>query len=304
MKAAIIVNPQAGGGTLGKQWPKIAQVLRAEKLDFAAMQTTHRGQGTELARQALGYGCDLIIAAGGDGTVHEVVNGMINDGRPINPEAALGIISAGTGSDFTRSIGLPRDAITSARLLARSTAVRMIDMGEVETVADQQIKRGYFINVAGLGFASEVLERAERQGKRGGGTIPYLGALLMTIFQYRNKEVLLRVDGRTWEGVVNSVVICNGQFFGGGMRVGPQASLDDGQLDVLTVGVFTPFGFLWNTPRLYRGTHLRLKQVTLQRGRTVQVESPQRLSVQADGELIGECPATFRVLPGILRLRA
>lgn len=303
MKAAIIVNPTAARGALGKRWPTITKVLKAENFKFEAFFTAYQRHGSELARQAVEAGFDLIVAAGGDGTMNDVVNGLIADGQAVNPAVSLGIISAGTGADFARTVGIPRDPAASARHLARSNSSRMIDVGEVEARLDAEVVRRYFVNVAGLGFAAEVVERTESGGKRGSGTIPYLTALATTIFKYRNKAVRLRVDDQSWQGTINSVVICNGQYFGGGMRVGPGARPDDGQFEVVTVGAFTPLSFLWNTIKLYRGTHLGLKQVSLRQGQRVRIESPQRLSIQADGELMGTCPATLRLLPGILRVR-
>ncbi|MDE3088216.1 MAG: diacylglycerol kinase family lipid kinase [Chloroflexota bacterium] len=305
MKSKLIVNPMSARGTMQKRWHEIEATLRAENLEYDFALTERRGHATELARAALAAGYELIVAVGGDGTLNEVVNGMLDaDSKAINPSAALGVISSGTGSDFVRTAGLPREMIAAARHLAHATASRPLDIGEMTfRHAEGKEARRYFANVAGMGFDAEVIERLERSGKRGGGTIPYYSALLTTISRYRNKDVTLQVDDRHMQGKMNSVVICNGKYFGGGMMVGPNATLDDGQFDVIILGDFGTLEVVLNTPRLYNGTILNHPKVSEYRGQTVTVEAKQRMLIEADGELIGEGPATFRVLPGALKLR-
>ena len=300
MKARIIANPIAARGRLREWWPQIEAVLQAENFAFETVFTASRGHGTELARRAMQQGCRMVVAAGGDGTIHEVVNGLISEASD-KPDITLGIIPCGTGNDFARTLGLPNNRVEAARHLARQNGSRLVDVGEVTFYAGGKKTRRYFINVAGMGFAAEVVERAERRGK--GGHWPYLSALLTTLVRYRNKPVTFRIDGREGQAILNSMVIGNGQFFGGGMHVAPQAKVDDGWLEVMMVGDLSAPAFLWHTPKLYRGTHLRLPQVTALRGRVISVASPQRLGLQTDGEWLGEAPATFRLLPARLRIR-
>ncbi len=304
MKPYLIVNPAAARGTMAKRWSAIQEILRAENFAFDSAFTERRGHATELARAALAAGCDLIVAVGGDGTLNEVVNGMFaEDGKAVNPNARLGVISSGTGSDFVRTANLPRDPALAARHLARANSSCTLDIGEMVFRVNDKETRRHFVNVAGMGFDAEVIERTERGGKRGGGTIPYFSALIATVFNYQNKAVTLRVDDQTLEGNVNSVVVCNGKFFGGGMMVGPHAALDDGKFDVVVIGDFGKVEVILNTPRLYNGTILTHPKVNEYRGTTVTVASEQRMLIEADGELIGEGPATFRLLPAALKLQ-
>ncbi|HEX7594427.1 MAG TPA: diacylglycerol kinase family protein [Anaerolineae bacterium] len=304
MKPKLIVNPIAAHGTMAKRWAQVQEILRAENFEYDSALTERRGHASELARAALDAGYELIVAVGGDGTLNEVVNGMIRDGKAINPHATLGVITSGTGADFVRTAGLPRDPLASARHLAHATQARVIDIGEIVYRADGKETHRYFANVVGMGFDGEVIERTERGGKRAGGTIPYLTTLVAMIFSYQNKDVTLKVDDKTMQGRMNSVIACNGQYFGGGMRVGPNATLDDGKLDVIVLGDFSVAEVLMNTPKIYNGTHLSHPKVSEYRGTTVTVESKQRMLIEADGELIGEGPATFRVIPAALRLLA
>jgi diacylglycerol kinase (ATP) len=303
MKPKLIVNLTAANGAVAKRWPLIQQILRDEIFAYDFAFTERKGHAIELARSAVDAGCDLIVAVGGDGTLNEVVNGMIAGGKAINSNAQLGFITSGTGADFVRTLGLPRDSLASARHLAQSNRSRAIDLGEILYRAEEKEAQRYFANVVGMGFDGEVIERTERGGKHAGGTIPYLTALVTTVFSYKNKDVTLQIDGQTIQGRMNSVIACNGQYFGGGMRVGPHATLDDGKLDVIVLGDFGVLEVLSNTPKIYNGTHLTHHKVSEYRGTTIQVESKQRMLIEADGELLGAGPATFRVIPAALRVR-
>ena len=302
MKTQLIVNPTSAGGKLRARWDEIRQTLEAENFPFEAAFTECRGHASELARAALARGCDLVVAVGGDGTLNEVLNGMIQDGTAIKPDASLGVISTGTGSDFARTLGLPRDMVAEARRLAKARTKRSIDVGEVIYPVNGESASRYFINVAGMGFDGEVIQRIEKNGKRGAGTLPYLTTLILTISAYHNKDLTLKVDGQPVRGRMNAVVVSNGKYFGGGMMVAPHALLDDGQFDVITIGDMNTFEVLMNTPKIYKGTHLSHPKVSEYHGRTVQVEPEQQMLIQVDGELVGPGPATFRIHPGMMNL--
>lgn len=304
MNTKLIVNPMSSRGKMAQRWPQIERVLRLEQFHYEAAFTQGRGHAVELTQAALKAGFDLIVAVGGDGTLNEVVNGMLEaSGKAANPEAVLGVISTGTGSDFVRTAGIPRDAMEAARYLARATGILPLDIGEMTyDSGGKQVSR-YFANVAGMGFDAEVVERTEKNGKRGGGTLPYLSTLVSTISAYRNKDVELCIDDREIQGRMNSIVVCNGKYFGGGMRVGPNATLDDGFLDVILIGDMDTLEVIVNTRKIYNGTHLSLQKVSEYRARTVLVKPRQRMMIQADGELIGEGAATFRIHPAALKLR-
>ena len=304
MKPLLIVNPASASGAMRERWAEAERTLRSEGFAYEAVFTERRGHASEIARDALQRGFDLLVAVGGDGTLHEVVNGMLADGKVINPHATLGLIPGGTGSDFARSAALPLAMLAAARSLARSAGTRPIDVAEAIWRAAGKEERRYFVNVAGMGFDAEVIERTERRGKWGRGTLPYLAALAATALRYRNKDVTLRVDGKQVRGRMHSVIICNGRYFGGGMCIAPNARFDDGQLDVIVLGDFGPLATLWHAPKVYRGAHLALSRVSEYHGRTVTVESEQRMLIEADGELLGAGPATFRILPAALQFTA
>jgi len=300
-RAKIIINPVASGGKVGQQWPQISEVLRQGGLQFDAELTQAPLHAIEIARRALDQGFRHFVAVGGDGTVHEVVNGLVVEGH-IPPDVTLSIIPGGTGSDTIRVMGISRDPLQACRT-ALGHQTRTVDIGVMECLREGKPITRYFVNVAGLGFDGEVCVRVNRSSKRIGGTLPYLTSLVLTLFAYSNKDVQLTVDGQPSQGRFNSVVICNGQYFGGGMWVGPKAAPDDGLFDVVLLGDLNKLEFLLNVPRVYKGTHLTHPKVKSMQAREVHVQAAQPMFIQAEGELVGEAPATFRIIPGALNLR-
>jgi len=296
----LIVNPAAANGAVGKNWPRLCDFLQAEGAEFDAVLTEEPGHATLLARQALDDGFRTIVAVGGDGTVNEVVNGLVEEGT-VDPEVALGIVPCGTGADFTRTLDIPRDYVEACRHLLR-LETRLVDLGKVTCVCEGREVERYFINAAGLGFDGEVCDLVNRFPKVLGGTIPYLTCLLIGLVTYRNKNVVFSFDGQSARGRVNSVVVCNGRYFGGGMFIAPGAAFDDGLFCVVVLGNLNKLEVVVNLPRIYKGTHLTHPKVSHFAAQEVHVEAQERMFLQAEGELIGEAPATFRVIPQALRV--
>lgn len=292
--ARVIVNPVAGANSTYRKWPHIRQLLRQAGLSFDYQYTEGVGHAIELARAATSGGYRFLVAVGGDGTVNEVVNGILSaDG---SGEAFLGVVGTGTGSDFIRSLHIPRDYTRACSFLTSQRHL-LIDVGVVQYHKDGQTLRRFFVNAAGIGFDAEVARTTQRLPKYFRGTIPYLLGLAGTLFGYRNKSVILRVDNSVVTKRVLSVVVANGVYFGGGMQVAPQAELSDSLLDVLTVGDFGKFELLKEFPRIYKGTHITHPKVKMEKASRIEVRSPERLLVHADGEVLGEGPASFWLMP-------
>jgi diacylglycerol kinase (ATP) len=304
MKTRLIINPASARGNMTRRYSQLEATLREEDFPFDAVFTRHRGHATELAHAALHAGYDLIVAVGGDGTINEVVNGMVTqDGKAINPEATLGIIPGGTGSDFARTADIPRDTLMAARHLARATKDVTLDLGKITFCRAGKPAVRFFANVSGMGFDAEVIARLERSGKHGGGTIPYYRALLASIAHFKNFDLTLTIDGKKVNGSMNPIVVSNGKFFGGGMMISPNATLSDGKFHVVFGHDFTALELLLATPKLYTGSILKHQKTTEYVAETVTVESPETLLIEADGELIGEGTATFQIVPAALKLR-
>lgn len=297
--AKVIVNPAAGAASCYRKWPHIQSLLRGGGLSFDFQYTESTGHAIELARQAAGDGYRLLVAVGGDGTVNEVANGVLS---AKSPEATtLGVVSTGTGNDFIRSLGIPKDYTGACQRLVGPRRLR-IDAGLVEYHRNGQKCRRYFVNGAGVGFDAEVVEAVQRIPKRIGHTVPFVLGLLKTLPAYHNKDIKLSIDGRQESRRVLSVIVSNGAYFGGGMYVAPKAKVDDRRLDVLTIGDVGKLELLQVFPRVYKGTHVTHPKVRMERAERVDIESKGRILLQADGELLGEGPVRFQIVPSALCL--
>ena len=293
------MNPVAGAGRTHRKWPHIRELLKSIGLHFEHDMTEAPRHAIELASSAARKGYELIVSVGGDGTINEVVNGLYESGT-IN-DVALGIISTGTGSDYIRTIGVsPRYEEACRRLLAPDRL--LVDLGIVEYSSNGSQAQRLFVNFAGLGFDAEVVRATTLKFKALGGLPSYLLGLLTTLLSYRNRDISLKLDGNLHEKRVCAAVMSNGRYGGGSMFMAPDADVTDGLFDVLTIDDLSKPDLLWSLPRIYKGTHLTHPKVTMTRAREIEVESRQRMSLQADGELLGEAPARFRILPSALNV--
>jgi len=211
------------------------------------------------------------------------------------------VVSTGTGSDFARSTGISRDYANACSNLTGSRRLT-IDVGIVEYQNNGQTTQRFFVNAAGVGFDAAAVESTERMPKYFGGTIPYLAGLLRALISYRNKSVVLDIDNRSEETRILSVTVSNGNYLGGGMHVAPDASMDDSLLDVMVIGDIGKFDLLKSIPMVYKGTHGNHPKVNIEKATRVNVESSERVLVHADGELLGEGPASFRLMPAALSI--
>jgi YegS/Rv2252/BmrU family lipid kinase len=303
--AFVVLNPASAGGRTHRNWPAIRTALGAAGVAFDLHRTTGEGEATHAVRTALASGYRAIVVVGGDGTLNEAVNGFFDaEGDPIAVDASIGILPSGTGGDFRKAAGIPAGLGAAARLIASGSS-QLIDVGRVD-FADGT--RRFFINIADCGMGGEVAARINRSGrKRGGlrGSAMFLSASLTTLWGYRSRVARIDVDGVLIERDVRSVVVANGRYFGGGMRVAPDAALDDGHFDVVIIGETGRTRALIGIPSLYRGRHLGKREVEVRRGRVVRVtcEDPPML-FDVEGEQVGTTPATLTCLPGAIRLCA
>ena len=297
--AKVIVNPVAGACSTHRKWPHISQLLRHVGLSFDYEYTEGVGHAIELAKAAAGDEYRYVVAVGGDGTVNEVANGIL--GSAAADSMALGVVSTGTGSDFARSVGIPRHYVSACSSLASSRRL-LIDVGVVEFKSKGQSLRRFFVNEAGVGFDAAVVEATGRLPKYFGGTIPYLTGLVRALFGYKNKAVVVGVDSKVEAKRILSVIVANGGYCGGGMHVAPGAELDDSLLDVVIIGDIGKFELLKALPMVYKGTHITHPKVTMGKAAHITVESSERILVQADGELLGQGPASFWLKPAALTI--
>jgi diacylglycerol kinase (ATP) len=287
----IIVNPAAGGGRARGFWRRCAEACAG--VAFEVVETHRRGDAANYAAEA---GDRVVIAVGGDGTAHEVVNGLLR--RPAGRVPRVGFLQRGTGADLRRSLASPRRPEDSAAWL-QSDRWRLIDVGRVGTSTG----RRYFINVADAGIGAEVVRRAARGPAVMGGTLNFLGGAVISLLTHRNTSIRLRLDaGPVLNRRIRTVAVANGAYLGGGMWIAPKARPDDGLFDVVTIGDVSRSLGIRSLPMLYRGTHGRLAQVEFGRARRVEIDSELPIGVEADGELVGSTPAVFEIVPGALEV--
>ncbi len=301
----MIVNPRSGGGLSESRWARIRGALAEGLGELDSMFTAGPRDAAAIAAREAAGGRKLILALGGDGTISEVADGVLAAGAGGATE--IGLIPRGTGGDFRRTLELPEDMAAAARHI-RDAAPRRMDAGRVRLRGhDGSDVTRHFVNVASFGFSSAVATRANASSKRLGGRLAFFAATMRTLVSYDNTDVWLTIDDKPRERRrVLMAAIGNGRFFGGGMKICPDAGLDDGQLDLVMVGDFTRADVVSKIGRIYSGTHLALDDVESTRLRRLVVEpvdADARVPLELDGETPGTLPATFEVLPGALTLR-
>ncbi|HOZ46976.1 MAG TPA: FAD-dependent oxidoreductase [Candidatus Hydrogenedentes bacterium] len=308
-RTKAVVNPRSWGGRTAELWPNLETKLRQAIGPTQSVFTDAPMAAMRLTRQALREGMQQIIAVGGDGTVNEVVNGFFENGELINPEAMLAVLTSGTGADFRRTFGAPDSVEAQIERLAMSE-IRSVDLGKLTFINHEGIEEiRYFDNIAsfGLSGATDCEVNRLKFGKKFSGKTAFFWGMLKALVTYRNQPVRLQVDDVFDEVVdVRTAAVCNGQYFGGGMRMAPNAEPDDGWFDVIIVADIGVVGLLKRVNSIYRGDHLKYEQVTALRGRRVTatpVDPSQVVLLDVDGEDPGRLPATFEIIPNAINLR-
>jgi YegS/Rv2252/BmrU family lipid kinase len=308
----VIINPESAGGATREAWPKIASELAAHFGPFTPKFTKHAGEGIELAASAARKGARLIVACGGDGTISEVANGILSAGS----DTELGILPSGTGGDFRKTIGIPVRSSEAARIL-RDGQTRLIDVGRVTfTKDDGQLESRYFFGVASFGMSADVVARVKEGGpewlptkgpKWLTGRVSFAVAMLQTALKVGPTRVVVQLDDDPARHMtVANLCIANARYFGGGMKIAPDAKLTDGKFNVISIGDLGAARILANAPRLYLGAHLSMDDVGHALAAKIvarPVDNEQRIEIEVDGEIPGQLPATFQILPKALRVR-
>ena len=297
-RAAMVVNPASANGHTARQWPEIARRAAALGIKADVRLTEGPGHAVELARDAADGGAPLVIAVGGDGTVSEVVNGLMQARSP----SELAVVCRGSGCDFIRTFGIPKDTDRALAIAVGGTS-RPLDVGRVEfTGHDGAPAQRHFANVASAGMTGIAADRVNRSGKPLGATAAFAWAAVATFVGYRNSPFTVEIDGETTRLVSNNVIVANCRYFAGGMKILPDADPGDGLLDVLVWGDVSKLDLATNLHKLYRGTHVTHPKARIVRATTVTVTPDVPLPIEVDGEGPGITPATFTVVPSAIRL--
>ncbi|HEY2325958.1 MAG TPA: diacylglycerol kinase family protein [Gaiellaceae bacterium] len=293
----FLVNPASQNGATGRRWPELAHRAAQLGLTGEALFSEHPGHLIELARDAAARGAELVVAVGGDGTLNEVVNGIAGS------ETQLATIPFGTGMDFVRTFGIPTRFDDAVRV-ATNGNVREIDAGRVRyrTWAGEDAER-WFANMGSVGMSGAVAQRANGMSKALGGKATFFYALVRVFLQWQNTEVTVSLDGAERRGRMHDVIVANGRFAGGGMKLAPDATPDDGTFDVVLIGDVSKLDFATQAPGIYRGRHVKHPKVEVLRSTRVAVEAQEQLPIELDGEQVGTTPVTFEIVPRALKLR-
>ena len=253
------------------------------------------GHLAELACEAARAGIGRLVVVGGDGTVHEVADGLLEAG--LGGDVELGLLPLGTGKDVARSLRIPRRLDTAIDVV-RNGRARTIDVGKA-TYADGT---AYFVNFAGAGISGAIADRANRTTKALGGRLSFLWATVAVFSRWTPSEMTIEIDGRAQRRRLHEALAMNGDYTAGGMWIAPEAGADDGLLDVVLIGDFTKAEFVATFPKIYRGRHVSHPKVEIVRARELRVSAPSPLPVVLDGEQPGTTPVTFEIVPRALRV--
>jgi YegS/Rv2252/BmrU family lipid kinase len=289
-EALFLVNPASGNGATGKRWPDLRRRAAELGLRGDEVLSEYPGHLAEAARDAVDR---LLVVVGGDGTMNEVVNGAAGT------SAEVAVLPNGTGQDFGRTHAIPTGFDDAVRV-ALDGETRIVDVGRVTLGVETR----YFANVGSAGMSGSVARRANSMSKRLGGRATFFYALTREFLAWKNTDVTARVDGgEEIRGAMHDVIVAIGRWHGGGMKLAPDASQDDGLFDVVLIGDVNKLDFLTTAPRLYTGKYLSHPKVDHLRTPTIEIDAAEPLPVEVDGEPIGMTPARFEVVPAALRVR-
>ena len=296
----LIANARSGKGSVAKAIPDVSEKLTSRELEHEVRYTEGPGHATEIAREWLKAGNRFVVAVGGDGTIHEVVNGMIEDDKPVTPDAVIGIISAGRGSDFIKTFGLPAAPGVAVAHLDGGESFP-IDIGKITYMENGAQVTRYFPNIAEVGIGADVVARAQRLPRRLGPLV-YLVAFWLVMRKHKSARVNVDLVDRTYEGPANNIVVANCQFFGGGMKIAPKAAPTDGLLDI-QIEHARKREAIAIMPKVFKGEHLPHPDIEEFKRVRCTVTADRALRIEADGEVLGHTPASFEVLRDLINIK-
>jgi len=310
MLPLVIVNPKSASGATRNNWSGIASDLRTHFGPFQVAFTKGPGDGVELAKRSAIEGRKLIIACGGDGTINEIANGIIES----ETDCELGIIPSGTGGDFRRTIGIPTELREAGRAL-KEGRTEAIDVGRVtyrNFNGDEESR--YFLNVTSFGLAAGIIERVKGSSSLNWlpldtvrGRASFALSTLQEVVGIGTTRVRVKIDDGE-ERAISTVNFCiaNARYFGGGMMIAPEAKVNDGFLDVINIGDINTAKIILNAYTLYRGTHLDLPEVADTLAKRIEarpMNDGDEVHIEVDGELLGMLPAVYEVVEKRLKVR-
>lgn len=293
MRVAIVLN-----GLSGRKrhfYSRLLPVIR-EHAEAEVFETRSETDAFNFSIDAVTQKVDLIIAAGGDGTINQVLNGMLHSDLPADALPVLTVLPAGSGNDFSRTVNISQSADALRQRLARF-APRLIDVGSVRFRKHDAEAHAYFINVCSAGMGPEVVNRMRTGKKRFGSSMAYYKAILATFGTYRCMPVTVKTSSWQWSNPLRSLAIGNGKYFGSGLCIGPEAKPDDGEFSAFICGPVSVFDFIRYTGKLKAGRKITDQRIEYKTAKALELTSESPCRIEADGELLGFLPATVNIMP-------
>ncbi len=298
MKIAIILNGiSLDKGTLYKKiLPKLSSLFSTQ-----VFETLTVNDAISLASKAVDKKFDVILAAGGDGTLHQVLNGILNGREQSKDLPILGVIPIGTGNDFARSIKADKNVDRLLALL-KNFKPKQVDVGKIfYTSINKETDLRYFINVADIGMGPEVIKKVMTSNRNFGSAITYYFAILSTFFHYKVMTVDVKADDWKWSGKLRTLAVANGNYYGHGMNIAPDALPNDKVFDVFIAGNVSALFFMLKSHLLKQGKEVKHPEVLYRKTTTIEFTSESPCSIEADGELLGVLPARIEMMKETIR---
>jgi diacylglycerol kinase (ATP) len=297
----FLVNPASANGSTGKRWPELERRAKELGLEGRTVFSTAAGQLGGLAADAVREGATLLVVVGGDGTVHEVADGLMKAG--LGTQVELAVLPRGTGKDFVRSMRIP-GSFDRAIEVAKTGHARTIDVGRASYVDGGGAPgEAYFANFAGAGISGAIAARANRTTKAFGGKLSFIYATVLTFLRWKPARMSLTIDGEVRDVLLLEALAMNGDYTAGGMWMAPEAAPDDGGFDVVLIGDFSKLEFILTFPKIYKGRHVSHRKIEVIRAKELRVEAPLPLPIVLDGEAPGTTAVRFELVPAALRVR-
>lgn len=299
----FIINPAASGGKTLKEWnKKIYPLLEKENFSFDYEFTTKPLDAFELALEGIKKGYKRLISVGGDGTVNEIANAILTQNIIDSTEIALGSIGTGTGNDWRKTVGIPKDYKQAIKVIKEGKYI-LQDVGKVNYFQNGQEKSRFFINVAGMGFDAVVTYKANARKKHYFKKFVYSINLFSTLFSFKDPYIEIKIDGKKVyedKSLTLNVGIC--KYSGGGMMFTPNAIYDDGLFDITVVDKISIFKILINLRKIYDGSFINNDAVKTFKAKNIEITSKEKIYLEVDGESLGHCPFHFKIYPKRLKV--
>jgi diacylglycerol kinase (ATP) len=296
----FIINPTSGGGSAGRIWGQTKNYLESRLGKFSYEFTTSKGSGIDLAKRASDKEVPRIVCIGGDGSISEIITGLMNSERK---SSTLSVLNLGTGGDFCRTLKVSTDIKEGLNQLMNGTE-KYMDLGRISfSTNNSKNETRFFVNIAGCGMAGEVVKTINKSSKSFGSFSYYLSSV-KKLFSYKNKLVKIKMDNNDeMESKIVTIAISNGKYFGGGMKIAPDAMIDDGKFHVTIIEDWSILQKIIYSSKLYNGSILKTKGVKSFVCEKIKIESLDEnpALIDCDGEDIGFLPLEAEVIPSAIK---